>query len=162
MSQDPNARTSPEAPQSSLPGARSALYVVHPPELAGQVIELVPGLVIGREGSLSPESQANRAPFAALSHPTVSRRHCLVRNAFGVPVLEDLGSSNGTRIGGSPLTIPMPLLAQHVVRVGSVLAVVDEPPVHGAAWTPPYQAWHPRWSALAMNCSGRARVKRPR
>ena len=114
-----------------------ALYVVHPPELAGQVIELVPGLVIGREGSLSPGSEPpNSAPFSVLSHPTVSRRHCLVRNAFGVPVLEDLGSSNGTRVGGSPLTTPMPLLAQSVVRIGSVLAVVDERPVPGAAWTP--------------------------
>src|SRR6188768_3697317 len=37
MSQEPSVRTSPEAPQSSLPGPRSALYVVHPPELAGQV-----------------------------------------------------------------------------------------------------------------------------
>jgi DNA-binding NtrC family response regulator len=108
--------------------------VVHPPELAGQVIELVPGLLIGREGSISPGEPASGAPFAVLSHPTVSRRHCLVRDAFGVPVLEDLGSSNGTRVDGLPLTIPGVLLPQSVVRIGSVLAVVDERPVPGAEW----------------------------
>ncbi|HKO49392.1 MAG TPA: sigma 54-interacting transcriptional regulator [Polyangiaceae bacterium] len=137
MSQEPSVRTSPEAPQSSLPGStRSALYVVHPPELAGQVIELVPGLIIGREGSLAPGEAGTGAPFAVLSHPTVSRRHCLVRDAFGVPVLEDLGSSNGTRVNGLALTIPGVLLPQSVVRIGSVLAVVDERPFHGAEWTP--------------------------
>ena len=135
MSQEPSVRTSPEAPHSSLPGPRSALYVVHPPELAGQVIELVPGLIIGREASLVPGGSASGAPFAVISQPTVSRRHCLVRDAFGVPVLEDLGSSNGTRVNGQPLTIPSVLLPQSVVRIGSVLGVVDERPAPGAAWS---------------------------
>src|SRR6187402_3312924 len=132
MSDSPGARTSPEAPRSSLPGSRSALYVVHPPELAGQVIDLVPGLIIGRE----PPSDAASGPVAVLSHPTVSRRHCLVRDAFGVPVLEDLGSSNGTRLDGLPLTTPTILLAHSIVRIGSVLAVADERPIAGAEWTP--------------------------
>jgi len=139
MSQAPSVRTSPEAPRSSLPGARSALYVVHPPELAGLVIELVPGLTIGREASIpaAPSGDAQvGAPFAVLSHPTVSRRHCLVRDAFGVPVLEDLGSSNGTRVDGLPVTKPTVLLAQSIVRIGSVLAVVDERPFAGTEWTP--------------------------
>ena len=136
MSQAPSIRTSPEAPRSSLPGARSALYIVHPPELAGLLIELVPGLTIGREASIPPGDAQSGAPFAVLSHPTVSRRHCLVRDAFGVPVLEDLGSSNGTRVDGVPLTKPTVLLAQSVVRIGSVLAVVDERPFAGAEWTP--------------------------
>lgn len=137
MSQAPSVRTSPEAPRSSLPGARSALYIVHPPELAG-VIELVPGLTIGREASLPPtagEPAASDAPFAVLAHPTVSRRHALVRDAFGVPVLEDLGSSNGTRVDGQPLTKPTVLLPHSVVRIGSVLGVVDERPFPGAEWT---------------------------
>ncbi|HET7540025.1 MAG TPA: sigma 54-interacting transcriptional regulator [Polyangiaceae bacterium] len=136
MSQAPSVRTSPEAPRSSLPGPRSALYIVHPPELVGQVIELLPGLTIGREPPLSPSDEASNAPFAALSHPTVSRRHCLVRDAFGVPVLEDLGSSNGTRVDGLPVTKPTVLLPQTVVRIGSVLGVVDERPFPGAEWTP--------------------------
>jgi DNA-binding NtrC family response regulator len=99
------------------------------------VIQLIPGLVIGREGSLAPGDAPSGAHFAVLSHPTVSRRHCLVRDAFGVPVLEDLGSSNGTRVDGLPLTIPRVLLPQSVVRIGSVLCVVDEQPVLGAEWT---------------------------
>src|SRR6478609_5033860 len=135
MSQAPSVRTSPEAPRSSLPGARSALYIAHPPELVGQVIELVAGLTIGREPPLSPSQAESSAPFAVLSHPTVSRRHCLLRDAFGVPVLEDLGSSNGTRVDGLPLTKPAVLLPQTVVRIGSVLGVVDERPFPGAEWT---------------------------
>jgi len=135
MSQAPSVRTSPEAPRSSLPGARSALYIVHPPELAG-VIELVPGLTIGREASLPPSTAPSNAPFAVLAHPTVSRRHALVRDAFGVPVLEDLGSSNGTRVDGVAVTKPTVLLPHSVVRIGSVLAVVDERPFAGAEWTP--------------------------
>lgn len=135
MNREPSVRTSPEAPQSSLPGARSALYVVHPPELIGQVIELIPGLTIGREAPLPPAFAVSGAPFAVLSHATVSRRHCLVRDAFGVPVLEDLASSNGTKVNGLPLTVPGVLVPHSVVRIGSVLAVVDERPVQGAEWT---------------------------
>ena len=133
MSHPPSVRTSPEAPRSSLPGARSALYIVHPPELAG-VIDLVPNLTIGREVSLPPNTDS--APFAVLAHPTVSRRHALVRDAFGVPVLEDLSSSNGTRVDGVPVTKPTVLLPHTVVRIGSVLGVVDERPFAGAEWTP--------------------------
>jgi transcriptional regulator with GAF, ATPase, and Fis domain len=117
-----------------LPGARSALYIAHPPELVGQVFELVPGLTIGREPPLSGDAPSTAA-FAVLSHPTVSRRHCLVRDAFGVPVLEDLGSSNGTRVDGQPLTKPTVLMPHTVVRIGSVLGVVDERPFTGAEWT---------------------------
>jgi len=135
MSQQPSVRTSPEAPQSSLPGPRSALYVVHPPELAGQVHELIPGSIIGREGSLAAGDANSAVPCAVLAHATVSRRHCLVRDAFGVPVLEDLGSSNGTRVDGQPLTSPRVLLPQSVVRIGSVLCIVDERPFPGAEWS---------------------------
>ena len=119
------------------PGGALCVYVVHPPELAGQVIELTAGLTIGREASMPP-GDASSAPFALLSHPTVSRRHCFVREAFGVPVLEDLGSSNGTRVDGAIVTTPSVLLSQCIVRIGSVLCVVDERPVPGpgAAWTP--------------------------
>ncbi|MEI9937601.1 MAG: FHA domain-containing protein [Pseudomonadota bacterium] len=135
MNEPPSVRTAPEAAQSSLPGARSALYVVHPPELTGQVIDLIAGLTIGRESSLAPGEIPTSAPLAVLPHPTVSRRHCLVRDAFGVPVLEDLGSSNGTRVDALRLTILGVLLPQSVVRIGSVLAVVNERPVQGADWT---------------------------
>ncbi len=94
------------------------------------------------------------------SHPTVSRRHCLVRDAFGVPVLEDLGSSNGTRIDTLPLTIPGVLLPQSIVRIGSVLAVVDESPVQGAEWTARaarYRACHRARARCVATCRQRAR-----
>ncbi len=44
-------------------------------------------------------------------------------------------SSNGTRVDGLPLTIPGVLLPQSIVRIGSVLAVVDERPVQGPEWS---------------------------
>jgi transcriptional regulator with GAF, ATPase, and Fis domain len=108
-----------------------ALALVHPPELAGQVAELVPGLTIGREPTLPPVAErrpAETSPFALIVHPTVSRRHCAVEYGFGAPLLLDLGSSNGTRVDGIALTRRTALVPQSVVRIGDVLGVVDEAP----------------------------------
>lgn len=122
-------KTHPEAPVSLTTPVSWVLYVVYPPELAGQVFELVPGLGIGRE----PPSAAGESPprFAVLSHATVSRRHATIESAFGVPVLVDLGSSNGTKLNGVALTAPQPLLPQSIVRFGSVIGIVDERPLPG-------------------------------
>jgi len=106
-------KTDPEVPASSLPPLALSLYVVHPPELAGQIIDLVPGLSIGRE---------------LLPHSTVSRRHCELASEIIVPVLSDSGSSNGTKLNGAPLTTRKALLPQSVVRIGSVLGIVDDRP----------------------------------
>jgi two-component system NtrC family response regulator len=108
-----------------------ALWVVHPPELAGQLIDLVPGLTIGREPTLPPVAErpavaAEAPPFALIPHPTVSRRHCTIEYGFGTPLLIDLESSNGTKVDGERITRRHALARQSVVRVGDVLAVVDE------------------------------------
>lgn len=122
-------KTHPEGPVSLATPPSSALYLVYPPEVAGQWFELVPGLSIGRE----PPAPTDAAPrFAVVSHATVSRRHAAIESAFGLPVLVDLGSSNGTKLNGTPLTTPQPVLPQNVVRFGSVIAVVDELPFAGA------------------------------
>jgi DNA-binding NtrC family response regulator len=65
-------------------------------------------------------------PYASIPHPTISRRHASVQHGFGVPILTDLGSSNGTRVDGQLIREPTPLIAQSVVRFGDTLAVVDE------------------------------------
>jgi DNA-binding winged helix-turn-helix (wHTH) protein len=55
-----------------------------------------------------------------LDHTTVSRRHArIVVTAEGARV-EDLGSKNGTFVGGTRLTAPMPLADGDEVRFGSV------------------------------------------
>jgi len=115
---------------------------VHPPELAGQVIELVPGLVIGRGPTLPPAapgapSPASEPPAAFIAHATVSRRHCAIEFGFGTPLIMDLGSSNGTRVDGAVLSRRHPLAPQSVVRIGDVLAVVDEQPQAGAPASTP-------------------------
>jgi DNA-binding NtrC family response regulator len=124
--------TNPDVPASSVAPRRSALYVAYPPEVAGQIIELSPGLTIGRELPVAHARDASPdGSFAVLAHATVSRRHCAVQDAFGVPVLTDLGSSNGTKVDGVPLTAPRVLVPQNVVRLGGVLGVVDEKPLKG-------------------------------
>jgi transcriptional regulator with GAF, ATPase, and Fis domain len=114
-----------------------ALYVVYPPELAGQVIDLVPGMSIGRAPpDVDGAGGSDGRPFAVLAHATVSRRHCELASEIIVPVLCDLGSSNGTKLNGVPLTTRKALLPQSVVRIGSVLAIVDERPRVGPPPSP--------------------------
>lgn len=81
------------------------------------------GVVIGRDAGCD----------VVLASPRVSRRHCAVRRA-GVSegamdlVLEDLGSSNGTRVNGRVVVAytPWPLRDGDVLEVGGVaLAVVS-------------------------------------
>jgi transcriptional regulator with GAF, ATPase, and Fis domain len=133
--------TRPGVPSSKLPPPRLALYVVYPPELAARVIELRPGLTIGREPTLLPAGEGAAAepetfPFATLRHATVSRRHCSVEDGFGTPILVDLESSNGTKVDGVLLKSRSALAPQSVVRFGEVLAVVDEQPLPDGPWTP--------------------------
>jgi len=118
-----------------------ALYLVYPPEVAGQTIELSPGLTLGRGPTLPPaapgrESAPPDAPAAFIAHPTVSRRHCAIEFGFGTPLLMDLGSSNGTRVDGVVLTRRHPLALHSVVRIGDVLGVVDEQVTTSAPVTP--------------------------
>jgi transcriptional regulator with GAF, ATPase, and Fis domain len=151
--------THPGAPSSTLTPARMALFVVYPPELAGQVIELLPGLTIGREPTVPPGAEAGsngRAalPVALLPHATVSRRHCAI-DGLGAPLLVDLGSSNGTKLNGAALSGRAPLPPQSVVRIGDVLAVVDELGTASAPSTPALPGAAPA-VARAREALGRA------
>jgi transcriptional regulator with GAF, ATPase, and Fis domain len=57
-------------------------------------------------------------------HKSVSRRHAVLRP--GPPaVLEDLGSSNGTRVNGTMITTPSPLAPGHFAEVGAAFVVVQ-------------------------------------
>ena len=56
----------------------------------------------------------------------MARRHCTIEYGFGTPLLIDLESSNGTKVDGVRITRRHALVRQSVVRIGDVLAVVDE------------------------------------
>jgi pSer/pThr/pTyr-binding forkhead associated (FHA) protein len=78
-----------------------------------------------------------------LRDPSVSRRHCAFRLRNGQVWVEDLGSLNGARLNGEPLTVARPLadgdhleLADLAFRVrvsgGPAEAVLPELPLGGA------------------------------
>lgn len=71
------------------------------------------GMVIGRS--------ADQCEFV-VAHPTVSRRHARLRLAGEALQVEDLGSTNGTRIGEQALKAgePMTLHAGDKLRIGDV------------------------------------------
>src|SRR6187399_381852 len=120
--------TQPNEPQSIAQRARWWLHFVHPRELAGQAVELVHGLTLGREpwGEADLSNKEASVPIGVVGHPTVSRRHARVQLGFGVPFLSDLGSSNGSRVNGVNVAKPTALTQGSVVRLGDTLAVVDE------------------------------------
>ena len=67
--------------------------------------------ILGRE----PEDGIN------LDSPTVSRRHARISISGMDAVLEDLGSKNGTFVGGEPISTAVPLKDGDEIRTGSVV-----------------------------------------
>ena len=56
-----------------------------------------------------------------LESPTVSRRHARINIVDGVATIEDLGSTNGTYVGGRWLATPAALMDGDEIRLGSVV-----------------------------------------
>ena len=52
---------------------------------------------------------------------TVSRRHARISISGGEAVLEDLGSKNGTYVGGEAVLVPVRLNDGDEIRTGSVV-----------------------------------------
>jgi DNA-binding winged helix-turn-helix (wHTH) protein len=67
--------------------------------------------ILGRE----PDDGIN------LDSPTVSRRHARISISGTDAVLEDLGSKNGTFVGGEPVSTAVPLKDGDEIRTGSVV-----------------------------------------
>jgi DNA-binding winged helix-turn-helix (wHTH) protein len=57
----------------------------------------------------------------ALDSPTVSRRHARITIAASVATIEDLRSKNGTFVGDTPVSEPVPLSDGDEIRTGSVV-----------------------------------------
>ena len=65
-----------------------------------------------------------------LNYPGVSRRHAVIRIAEGQATIEDLGSKNGTFVGGERVEGARPLADGDIIAIGSVkltLNVLQEP-----------------------------------
>jgi diguanylate cyclase (GGDEF)-like protein len=82
-----------------------ALYTIYPSER----------VQIGRD----------RTSNLQLSDPSVSRHHAVVSEVQGELMLEDRGSTNGTSLGGRPVTGPVVLPIGEVFYVGEVALRVD-------------------------------------
>lgn len=69
------------------------------------------------------ENVIGRAPDAAIQieSPSLSRYHARVIVKAGEATLEDLGSKNGTRINGNPITTPAALTDGDEIRLGAIV-----------------------------------------
>jgi len=81
--------------------------------LAGQVFSFNDMAVIGR-GQFSE---------VRLNHPTVSRRHALIRATGGGFELADQDSANGTRHRGERITQPVPIADGDEIEFGEIKAL---------------------------------------
>jgi hypothetical protein len=90
---------------------------------AGQGVLVLDGrrIVVGREGATIGRS---RDCEVVLADTNVSRRHAIVRPAAGSPgdwELEDLGSTNGTRLNGKRVMRPAALDSGDRIELGKTL-----------------------------------------
>jgi pSer/pThr/pTyr-binding forkhead associated (FHA) protein len=87
-----------------------ALRWVEERPVAGRMMMLEPGHVIGREGC-----------EIVLPDPEVSRRHAALK-AMGDGIgIEDLGSLNGTFVNGERISEPVALKAGDTVQLGNTI-----------------------------------------
>jgi pSer/pThr/pTyr-binding forkhead associated (FHA) protein len=87
-----------------------ALRSIEEKPVAGRVMELEPGQVIGREGC-----------EIVLPDPEVSRRHAALRSVGDGIGIEDLGSLNGTFVNGERISEPVALKAGDTVQLGNTI-----------------------------------------
>jgi len=78
-----------------------------------------------------------RAPDAAvwIDAPGVSRHHARISLEGGDATIEDLGSKNGTYLGGQLVTAPAGLSDGDQIRLGSVVVTFRIPPPAGSTET---------------------------
>jgi hypothetical protein len=94
----------------------ATLRVVSGPA-AGQTLEVVGEVIIGREGD-----------GLAIPDKEISRRHTAVRETERGVEIEDLGSMNGTLVDGRRITEPVMLTIGGTIEVGSSQIRVELPP----------------------------------
>jgi two-component system response regulator AtoC len=72
-----------------------------------------------------------------VDRPALSRRHFVLRDS-DPPVVEDLGSANGTRVGGRALPphVPTPIAVDALVEAGGAFFVLRDRRSSAASWAP--------------------------
>jgi uncharacterized membrane protein YdfJ with MMPL/SSD domain len=96
-------------------------------DAAGSVLPVAAEpLLIGRDSP--PDGLAG----ALASDLELSRRHANVWDAAGAPMIEDLGSSNGTFVNGRRIDGPTALHQGDTIRVGTTTMTVECEADHGA------------------------------
>jgi hypothetical protein len=89
------------------------------PEPTGRVMVIAEGkrMLVGRDGAILGRS---RDCDITLNDPNVSRRHAELRpDGRGGWVIEDLGSTNGVRVNGRPISAPTPLKPGDRIALGT-------------------------------------------
>jgi pSer/pThr/pTyr-binding forkhead associated (FHA) protein len=84
----------------------------------------------GRSFSLTAQSVIGRDPTATvhLTDDEVSRRHAIVTVGEGPPMIEDLGSFNGTRLNGGRLDTESQLSVGDQIELGQTVLELREFP----------------------------------
>lgn len=90
--------------------AAARLVIVAPAEIAGRVFPLAAETTIGR----------GRGCGVAIDDTHVSKLHARLFRADDGWMVEDLGSTNGTKLEGQPLTEPRPISPGARLQVGAV------------------------------------------
>jgi pSer/pThr/pTyr-binding forkhead associated (FHA) protein len=85
---------------------------------AGRSIPLDRDVVIGREGA-----------DLTIPDPELSRRHAIVRPGPGGVVVEDLGSTNGTRVAGTRIERAVTITSPTTIEIGTTTIQLDIPTV---------------------------------
>ena len=110
-----------EAPQMAVEETqirvRHSLRVTDGPD-SGAVFELPPDsdFILGRVTGIG----------AVIGDPCVSRRHAKIgRGQAGQPIIEDLGSANGTLLNGAPVNAPRVVRLHDRITLGDTTLVVE-------------------------------------
>lgn len=114
------------------------LVIVAPREYAGRSVHVDPGgTLVGRGSGCG----------LILGSELVSRRHAMIRYFGGTYLVEDLGSSNGTLLNGTPVTTARPLGDGDRLSFGNVeveLRVTStEVATPGRSEPGPHEPWRP-------------------
>jgi len=109
-------RTTSVRPIVGGTSASSWYLVVTLPDGGSRIVALEDGaeIVFGRQADCT----------VVVEDDALSRRHAAVRRRGDTVIVEDLGSRNGTRINGTPITGSRRVAAGDVVALGPVTAIV--------------------------------------
>jgi RND superfamily putative drug exporter len=103
------------------------------PDTEGVTLVVVAGRATGTRLPIGAEpvvlGRAAEGPGALDGDPECSRNHARIQSVDGEPVIEDLGSANGTYVNGNRISGPTPLKPGDSIWVGMTTLLVTAPNV---------------------------------